>query len=364
MELNIIAAQTSTPAATEPTTTTGANAVANAAVLRAISTTPPPASAPVAAVVPAAIDAEHRRQQTGFGGVRLDLLPEPTNVHGDRRFVSELPPPHVGEQLSSGQRLPGIAQEVHQQVEFAAGQPKVGTRPAGLVGCHVDTQVSVGEGFPLNRRRALGAPQNGLHPQHDLAGTERFGDVVVGAHLQAEQSVWFVAARGEHQDRQVPTLGAQPAEHLGTLDSGQHQIEHDEIGVGGRQLQRLLTVGGQVDAHPGPVEVGRQHLSHGGIVVDDEHAGHRTTVSARQRAGPSPAGDGVMTDRRSPPVDGPVQAAASRLSEGGRIRPDPLPQPRTCRNRLSRNRHPAAIGTRAIGTRTPDRARRGVDPTR
>ena len=52
----------------------------------------------------------------------------------------------------------------------------------------------------LPGRPAVGPPQDGPDPRHQLARAERLRDVVVGAELEAEHAVDLVVPRGDEQD--------------------------------------------------------------------------------------------------------------------------------------------------------------------
>jgi hypothetical protein len=77
----------------------------------------------------------------------------------------------------------------------------------------------------------------------------------------------------------VPRV-TQPAAHLETVDTGQHQVEHDQVGsplLGERQRgQAVRRVPG---FHARVPEIVGHDLSDGRIVVDHENAGtHRPSV--------------------------------------------------------------------------------------
>ena len=69
-----------------------------------------------------------------------------------------------------------------------------------------------------------------MHAAHELARGEGLGDVVVGAELEAEDAVDLVAARGEHDDRDVRG-GAQVLAMSSPDLPGQHHVEDDEVGL-------------------------------------------------------------------------------------------------------------------------------------
>jgi hypothetical protein len=90
-----------------------------------------------------------------------------------------------------------------------------------------------------------------------LARAERLGDVVVAAQLQAEDAVDLVVARGEEDDRGPVAVGAQPADDLGALESGQRDVEdagHRAQPAGGRQPGRAVMLHVYAETVPGQVE--------------------------------------------------------------------------------------------------------------
>ena len=79
----------------------------------------------------------------------------------------------------------------------------------------------------------------GADPGEQLARRERLGDVVVGADLEAEHAIGFLAARGHHDDRHV-AAPAQLAAHLDAIAAGQHQVEHDAVVLAPQRLRLAL----------------------------------------------------------------------------------------------------------------------------
>ena len=65
---------------------------------------------------------------------------------------------------------------------------------------------------------ATALAQHRLHPGSDLPRAERLGDIVVGAHSQADELVHLLRAGGDEDDVDVG-LGAQPPQRLDTVDA-------------------------------------------------------------------------------------------------------------------------------------------------
>ena len=61
-----------------------------------------------------------------------------------------------------------------------------------------------------------------------FARIERLRQVIVGAELQADDAVHILAARGQHDDRDLALL-AQAAQDLEAIDAGQHDVEHHQV---------------------------------------------------------------------------------------------------------------------------------------
>ena len=71
-------------------------------------------------------------------------------------------------------------------------------------------------------------PGDGANAREEFAGRERLGQVIVGAHFEADDAVGFLAARGEHEDRHVGTV-PDALEHLEAIHLRQHDIEDHRL---------------------------------------------------------------------------------------------------------------------------------------
>jgi hypothetical protein len=141
-----------------------------------------------------------------------------------------------------------------------------------------------GSRFTRSRHFARAA-QHRRDPQHQLSRTERLGDVVVGAQLEAEHAILLLAQRGEHHDGQVGRLSAESSADLQTTEAGEHEVEDHDVGNPPRhRVQRLLAVAGHLDQVARAVQVARHHVPHHHVVVDDEGerlVGHRNPRTVR-----------------------------------------------------------------------------------
>ena len=96
--------------------------------------------------------------------------------------------------------------------------------------------------------QAGGAPQQGAQPGQQLLEVEGLGEIVVGAGIEALDTVVNGAARGQHEDGSAKARAAKfPADGVAVLHR-QHDVEdHDIVLVDGGLVQRLFAVAGDID---------------------------------------------------------------------------------------------------------------------
>ena len=169
-----------------------------------------------------------------------------------------------------------------------------------LVAVLVHRQVADDERGLLARRDRAGAAQQGAQAGDDLLEAERLGHVVVATGGQAGDPVLDRVLGGEEQHGDVRVGGADAAEHVDAGQVGEHDVEHDDVGVerlggadGGVAGQRVVHLPALV------AQGGGQQLGEGRLVVDHERA-DRGAVGAGQNL--RAAGGGRCHD----PTLGPV----------------------------------------------------------
>ncbi len=82
--------------------------------------------------------------------------------------------------------------------------------------------------MPLRLRLAARPAEDRADPGQQFAWVERLGQIIVGAHFQAEHAVDVVALGGQHQDGHGAG-GAQITADGQAVLAGQHQVEDDQI---------------------------------------------------------------------------------------------------------------------------------------
>ncbi|MNC30387.1 hypothetical protein D3C75_786700 [compost metagenome] len=113
-------------------------------------------------------------------------------------------------------------------------------------GVEVVAQVADLQGPPP---AALGSAHDRFDTRRQLRQGERFNQIVIGAGLEALQTVIQLIAGREHDHRRfAASILAQALAQGVAIDAGQHDIEHDQIVVlGGRQVQARQTILSAID---------------------------------------------------------------------------------------------------------------------
>jgi hypothetical protein len=180
--------------------------------------------------------------------------------------------PHVLEDLRAGVHRADVPGKVCQQVELLGGQDDF------VVGDAYSTRSSIelhradllwtGVVALVSCRRPVGCSTgHGANPGDEFAQAERFGDVVVGAQLQTQDTIELLAARRQHDDRCLGLL-AQLAAHVSAVHVGQAEIEQHQFVAAFRQgpgARRDVD-----DGVAGGVEPLDQGFGDGSVVFDQQ----------------------------------------------------------------------------------------------
>src|SRR5204863_228403 len=121
-----------------------------------------------------------------------------------------------------------------------------------------------------------GAAKHRAHAGDDLARRKRFGDVVVGTGLESGDAIGLSIAAGEDDDRLPPVPMPNATDEIEAASVGEHEIEHDEIGVSDlafRCRERCR------DRYAEAVSAQREGERFGdsGFIFDDQDLGHGLT---------------------------------------------------------------------------------------
>jgi hypothetical protein len=149
----------------------------------------------------------------------------------------------------------------------------VATHPHGA-GTKVDLDLTVAVVIVETGGGGL-TPEQGVNSCHEFLVTERLGDVVVGAALQAANLLGFQTAGREYEHRDVADI-ADPLQDFPAIHAGQPDVENHQIGMGFVQgPQTDKTVIGLQGGVSGEFHANSEEVSDIGIIFDDEYDGRR-----------------------------------------------------------------------------------------
>src|SRR5690242_19882569 len=98
-----------------------------------------------------------------------------------------------------------------------------------------------------------------MNARDELARAERLCQVIVGAHLESDDTVDLLALCGEHDDRDGFACAAKPPAYREAILSWEHQIEYDEMRwIALQLLVEIASVGQHGNLKPLFGEVARQ----------------------------------------------------------------------------------------------------------
>ena len=152
-------------------------------------------------------------------------------MHVDGALVDiDVAAPDAVEQLFAAEHAARMLEEEFEQAIFGRAEidRTARTRNAALVAIEFDVAIGQHGGEPFG----AGTAQQRLHPRQEFRHRERLDDVIVRAGGEAAYALAFLAARGEHDDRQL--LGfrprPQPTAQFDAGEARQHPVQHHEIG--------------------------------------------------------------------------------------------------------------------------------------
>ena len=195
-------------------------------------------------------------------------------------------------QLLAGERLARVLREHADQRVLARREVRDPARDGERARREVEAMPAERDDAGLVGRARSGPQrvpaQHRMDARDQLARIERLAEVVVGAHLEADDPVDVLALRRQHDDRDVFAGAAQPPADREPVLAGQHQVEHDEARrVALQPLVELARVGNRAHLEALAREVAVEEVAQPDVVVDDQDAG---SVALRLRTHRRPRG--------------------------------------------------------------------------
>jgi len=221
----------------------------------------------------------------GLGGIGFDQFAQTRNLHVQAAIESfVLAAARKFHQFIARQGDLGVTSEYFKYRKFTCGDGDLfaiagqgARRQIERVGTEGDRLVFLTRGTGM--LFGATAAQNGIDARQQFTRVEGFGEVIVGTHLQPDDSVDFLGLRGQHDDRGVIVPPAQSAADGQAIFARQHQIQHEKVEMLPRpQLAHLLSILGDeyVEALFG--EVAPQQVTQSRIIVDDKDFAGRCGV--------------------------------------------------------------------------------------
>ena len=199
-----------------------------------------------------------------FGGLGFlfEFLAEPGDVDVDGAGGDEgLVAPDLGEEPFAGEDLAAVIDEAAEELHLFGGEVDGGAVAVDGGDGEIDGDGAEleagdgGEGFLAH------AAEEGGDAGGEFVGVEGFGEVVVGAEVEALDAVGDLAAGGEHEDAAVEALLAHFLAEGEAVEAGEHDVEDEEV---------VAVVGGGAEAVGSGGGVGDVVALGGEEVGDDE----------------------------------------------------------------------------------------------
>jgi len=216
--------------------------------------------------------------ETGGLGVVAELATEGPDVDIDGTVDAVVKALAEGlDQLLAGFDAAAGAGEGEEEIELEGGELEGQIVEGGEVGGGIDaegTDDEIGLGLAGGRGGGAGiAPDDGAEAGEELAGGECLGEIIIGAHLEADDTVGLIAPGGEHEDGDLGT-GADAHEDLEAIDAREHHIENDGVeGLREGALDARKAVVLCLDVVAEGLEVIGNESAELAFIIDDEDAG-------------------------------------------------------------------------------------------
>jgi hypothetical protein len=201
--------------------------------------------------------------------------------------------PHLLQELLRREQVTAIAHEEREQLELARLESHGALAQRDSMRRHVQLQITADQ--PLGGRWRLGQlatnqltpPQHGLHASEQLARGKRLGQIIVRAHLETDDAVDLLRARGQHQNRNSG-IGTDATAYFESVHARQHHVKNHNIWpLVSRHRDGLIARGGHDHVIASLLKVVAQRVQQIRFVVYDEHPGHSGLLNRSQCVHPT-----------------------------------------------------------------------------
>ena len=177
---------------------------------------------------------------------------------------------HAPDFIAGDDAASGAGEDV-ENVEFGGGDVEGLVGDPDAAGGGAETEAADFGEFGLAGEGVAGAAEDGGDAGGEFFGAEGFGEIVVGAGVEAEDAVLLGTAGGEHDDGNGGAA-AELGEDFEAVEAGEHDVEEDEIeGVFRSAGEAGGTVVDGVEGIAGALEEFGDELTETDVIVNDQN---------------------------------------------------------------------------------------------
>lgn len=115
------------------------------------------------------------------------------------------------------------------------------------------------------------ATQDGANPRDQFAWVERFAEIVVGPHFEADDTIDIFLESRQQNDRDCISLGSQVPAYVEAGPIRKHQVEDDKINPMGRKtFAKFAAARGEENAKRLPLDIAAEEFANFRVVVGDQ----------------------------------------------------------------------------------------------
>ncbi len=212
---------------------------------------------------------------SGIFGVFFEFLAQFPDViiDGAGGGVAIVSPDFV-EQLVAGKDALRILEEEFEDFEFVCCEGHGSPGASGLEAGKIHGDITEGEAFGGGGRSG-GAADHGAHSSQQLAGAERFGDVIIRTQLEEKDLLADFGGGAEDDDGGGGGFLLNLAANVAAVHSGEAEVQHDEIGdEGGKTIEGFRAIGGNANGVILGFEDAPEGALNSTVILDDQDTVH------------------------------------------------------------------------------------------
>src|SRR5260221_3498780 len=227
----------------------------------------------------------------GRAGIGLELAPQPQDLDVDAPIADIFVDPGCLQQLLTRERPLRRLDEREQEGIFALCQRNRGSawiHKAPTTASELPSIESIST--PLRIADPRCAPhflssQDGPDAREQFPETERFGDAVVCAKLEADDTVGFITSLTGHNDNRDVRVGSNFSQEIESAILTEPQVQNDQAGVDHCKAAPQFALGGRCTSrHIVTLKITDDRAPHCRVVIDNKDMTHFSDLTAHPAA--------------------------------------------------------------------------------